>query len=98
MPAAYLLEARGMTAETPNRAWYTGCTQCKKPLQSVGLKMNCEQHGENKGKKVYSGQLLLADLSHKTQCVDWSRTFSGMRIWTWRTSWRTSLKRSRALS
>ncbi len=29
VPACYMLEARGMTADSPNRAWYTGCTQCK---------------------------------------------------------------------
>ena len=49
VPACYVLEARGMTAESPSRAWYTGCTQRKKQLESVGLKMQCPQHGENKG-------------------------------------------------
>ena len=74
VPATYLLEARGMTAEMPNRSWYTGCTQCKKQLESVGSQMQCVQHGVNKGKKVYGGQLLLADLSHKKELAIWEDT------------------------
>ena len=79
--ATYLPEARGMTAEMPDRAWYTGCTQCRKQLQSVGLqigsvglKMKCDQHGENRGKKVHAGQFLLADLSHKKELAEWEDT------------------------
>ena len=71
IPGCYMLEARGMTADSPNRAWYTGCTQCKKQLESVGSKMQCPRHGENKGKKVYAGQVMLADSSHKKELAVW---------------------------
>ena len=71
VPACYMLEARGMTADSPNRAWYTGCTQCKKQLESVGIKMQCPRHGDNKGKKIYAGQVLLADSSHKKELPVW---------------------------
>ena len=71
IPGCYMLEARGMTADSPNRAWYTGCTQCKKQLESVGIKMQCPRHGDNKGKKIYAGQVLLADSSHKKELPVW---------------------------
>ena len=51
VPAVYVRDARGMTAELPSRAWYSGCTQCKKQLDSIGAKLQCPDHGENKGKK-----------------------------------------------
>ena len=72
VPAIYLLEARGMTSDMPNRSWYTGCTQCRKQLDDNT--MQCFQHGVNKGKKVYGGQLLLADLSHKKELAIWEDT------------------------
>jgi hypothetical protein len=31
----------------------------------------CPDHGENKGKQVYGGQLLLADPSHKKEFAIW---------------------------
>ena len=71
IPAAYVLDVRGMTAESPNRAWYTGCTQCKKQLDSANGKSQCPQHSENKGKKIYAGQLMLADPSHKKELAVW---------------------------
>ena len=99
VPACYLLEARGMTANSPNRAWYNGCTQCQKQLESArgetGNQGNprlhrmadkckewrrmrqqlecteCPQHGENKGKKIYAGQVILADSSHKKELAVW---------------------------
>ena len=71
IPACHVLEARGMTAEMPNRAWYTGCTQCKKQLESAGDKMRCSTHGDNKGKKIYGGQLTLSDPSHKKELTVW---------------------------
>ena len=71
IPGCYMLEARGMTADSPNRAWYTGCTQCKKQLESVGIKMQCPRHGDNKGKKIYAGQVMLADSSHKKELPVW---------------------------
>ena len=39
VPACYVIEARGMTADSPNRAWYTGCTQCKRQLETVTGKL-----------------------------------------------------------
>ena len=74
VPACYLLEARGMAADSPSRAWYTGCTQCKKQLESVGVKLQCPQHGENRGKKIYAGQVILADPSHKKELAVWDET------------------------
>ena len=74
IPACHVLEARGMTAETPTRAWYTGCTQCKKQLESAGGKMRCPTHGDNKGKKIYGGQLTLSDPSHKKELAVWEDT------------------------
>ena len=71
IPGCYMLEARGMTADSPNRAWYTGCTQCKKQLESVGIKMQCPRHGDNKGKKIYAGQVMLADSSRKKELAVW---------------------------
>ena len=71
VPACYVIEARGMTGECPGRAWYIGCTQCKKQLDE---KMQCPQHGMNKGKRVYAGQLLLADPSHKKEFAVWEET------------------------
>ena len=71
VPACYVLEARGMTAESPGRAWYTGCTQCRKQIDSTG---SCPQHGTNKGKKIFAGQLLLTDPSHKKEFAVWDET------------------------
>ena len=78
VPAVYVRDARGMTAELPSRAWYSGCTQCKKQLDSIGAKLQCPDHGENKGKKVYGGQLLLADPSHKKEFAVWEVTLRRM--------------------
>ena len=71
VPACYLLEARGMTAKSPNRAWYTGCTQCNKQLESVGMELHCPQHGANKGRKRYAVRVMLADPSHKKTIEVW---------------------------
>ncbi len=75
VPAVYVRDARGMTADFPSRAWYTGCIQCKKQLDAIGSKerrsYTCPEHGENKGKQVYGGQLLLADPSHKKEFAIW---------------------------
>ena len=71
VPSCYLLEARGVTAESPSRVWYTGCTRCQKQLESVGMELRCPQHGENKGKKIYACYLTLADPSHKKTLAVW---------------------------
>ena len=71
IPGCYMVDARGMTADSPNRAWYTGCTQCKKQLESVDGKMQCFTHGENKGKKIYAGQVMVADSSRKKELAVW---------------------------
>ena len=98
VPACYVVEARGMTAESPNRAWYIGCTQCTRQLETVtgnvlhdGNRMHrmaqkctewrrmrqqlecteCPQHGTNKGKQIYAGQVMLADPSHKIELAVW---------------------------
>ena len=39
VPACYLLDARGMTADSPHRAWYIGCTECRRQLESVTGKL-----------------------------------------------------------
>ena len=105
IPACHVLEARGMTAEHPNRAWYTGCTQCKKQLESAGGKMRCPTHGDNKGKKSMAAslrcQILLTKrnwLSGRTRCAACAPSFSATRTWMWRPSWRTCAKLSRASS
>ena len=83
VPACYVLDARGMTADSPNRAWYIGCTQCKKQVESDSwhsdstqckMHMHCPQHGENKGQKIYAGRLMLADPSHKKVFAVWDDT------------------------
>ena len=75
VPAVYVRDARGMSADFPSRAWYSGCTQCKKQMDAYGAKETrsylCPDHGENKGKKVYGGLLLLADPSHKKEFAVW---------------------------
>ncbi|CAE8634647.1 unnamed protein product [Polarella glacialis] len=77
-PAVYVRDARGMTADFPSRAWYTGCTRCKKQLDAIGATDRrcyiCPDHGENKGKQVYGGQRLLADPSHKKEFAVWEET------------------------
>ena len=70
LPAVCVLDARGMSAEFPSRAWYLGCSQCKKQLDGT----RCPDHGDNTGKKVYGGQLLLADPSHKKEIAVWEET------------------------
>ena len=74
VPAVYLRDARGMTTENPGRAWYSGCTQCKKQLDS----QICPDHGENKGKKVYGGQIVFADPSHRKEFAVWEETLRRM--------------------
>ena len=69
----YVQDARGMSAEMPSRAWYFGCALCKKYLD-VGLKMQCPEYGENKERKVYGGQLMLADPSRKKELAVWEET------------------------
>ena len=78
LPAVYVLDARGMTADHSSRAWYFGCTQCKKQLDSIGAKLHCPDHGDNTGRKVYSGQLLLADPSHKKEIAVWEEMLRRM--------------------
>ena len=70
LPAVYVLDVRGMSAEYAGRAWYLGCLQCKKQLDGT----SCPDHGNNTGKKVYAGQLLLADPSHKKELAVWEET------------------------
>ena len=74
VPGCYVWDARGIAPESSSRAWYTGCTQCKKQLEAKGTDMYCPQHGLNKGKRVYGGQLLLADASHKKEFAVWDET------------------------
>ena len=62
VPAVYLRDARGMTAEMPS-----GCMHCKNYLESVGITLQCPEHGENKRRNPYGGQLMLADPSHKKE-------------------------------
>ena len=71
VPACYLLDVRGMTAECPSRAWYTGCTRCKQQLVPVGMESHCPEHGENQGKRIYAGLVMLADPSHKKTFAVW---------------------------
>ena len=71
VPACYLLDVRGMTAESPSRAWYIGCTRCKKQLESVGTELHCPEHCENQGKKIYAGLVVLGDPSHKKTFAVW---------------------------
>ena len=80
VPACYVLDARGMTADSQNRAWYIGCTQCKRQVESDSWNsdstqckthMHCPQHGANKGQKIYAGSVMLADPSHKLELAVW---------------------------
>ena len=80
VPACYVLDARGMTADSQNRAWYIGCTQCKRQVESDSwnsdstpckVHMHCPQHGANKGRKIYAGSVMLADPSHKIELAVW---------------------------
>ena len=78
VPASYGLDVRGMSQDSSTRAWYLGCTQCKKQLATVGLKMQCSEHGENKGKKVYAAQILFADPGHKKELAVWGEVLKAM--------------------
>ena len=96
VPAMYAVDVRGMAAEMSSRAWYTGCAHCKKQMEQVGNKMQCPEHGENKGKRVFGGQMLFADPSYKKELAVWEETlrhmakeFLGTPIWTRRISWMT---------
>ena len=71
VPACYLLDVRSMTAESPGRAWYIGCTRCKKQLESVSTELHCPEHCENQGKKIYAGLVVLGDPSHKKTFAVW---------------------------
>ena len=71
VPACYLLDVRSMTAESPGRAWYIGCTRCKKQLESVGTELHCPEHCENQGRKIYAGLVVLGDPSHKKTFAVW---------------------------
>ena len=71
VPACYLLEARGVATDSPSRAWYTGCIRCQKQLELVGMELHCPQHGVNNGKRIYAGQVMLADPSHKKTFTVW---------------------------
>ena len=78
VPATYITDIRGISVDNPTRAWYLGCTQCKKQLEAVGLGLQCDTHGENKGKKVYGVQLLVSDPGHKMELAVWEETLRAM--------------------
>jgi hypothetical protein len=78
VPATHIMDMRGIAVDYPSRAWYQGCTQCKKQLEAVGVGLKCEMHGENKGKKVYGVHLLVADPGHKMELTVWEETLRAM--------------------
>ena len=78
VPATYVLDVRGMSSDCSTRAWYMGCTQCKKHLDTVGSKLQCSEHGDNTGKKVYAAQILFADPGHKKELALWEEALKAM--------------------
>jgi len=78
VPAAYVLDARGMSSDSPSRAWYLGCSKCKKQLDTNGPQLECPDHGHNQGKKVYAAQLLFADPGHKKELAIWEEGLKAM--------------------
>jgi hypothetical protein len=74
----FMQDARGMATDSPGRAWYTGCSKCKKQLDTSGSLLQCPDHGQDTGKRVYGGQLLFADPSHKKEFAVWEEMLRRM--------------------